>query len=619
MPFRSSVAIFAVCEHCRSTVVRDDFQVSTFGVMAELPPDLSPLQIGTQGHFSGQAFTLIGRLRLHWGEGSWTEWCADFGNGRIGWIAEVMGYYTISFEKDAPEASKLTNTPQAKKRLKLAGAEWLVTDVKTARCIAAEGELPYAVQPGAERRSVDLTGPQGTFGTLEIEGDTRTFYEGHYAQFDELHFTHLRKVPGWDEHAQITRQQSTATNCPNCAAPVNIRAEGLSMSAVCGSCGTILDSSQPVLAAVGHVEKTALRIQPILPIGARGVLCGDTWEVIGFMRRKDRWCQWDEFLLFNPWLGFRYLVTFRGHWSLVRILPGHHTQQRWMGRMFALFAAETVTTTDVLGEFYWRVKTGERADVRDHISPPYVLTSEYSKDFDEITWSGGQYVTHPEVAAAFLPAGRQLPTPAGRYLNEPNPHLQRWQETRSSFFFALAAYILIQLLFIGIDHTSRVQEATVTYAGASALEKTILSPNFTLNGGSAPLHITSATGQLTTGGFLALKGDLVNAETQATVPVTLPMSNHSGQLEEQTAKIILPAIPAGNYYLRFEPDASASLPMTSARLTIERGGLFWSNFWLGLGLICLWPIWVRLRASTFEKQRWMESDFSPYATASSDD
>ena len=47
VPFRSSIAVFAVCEHSRSAVVRRDFQLETFGMMAELPPDLSPLQIGT--------------------------------------------------------------------------------------------------------------------------------------------------------------------------------------------------------------------------------------------------------------------------------------------------------------------------------------------------------------------------------------------------------------------------------------------------------------------------------------------------------------------------------------------------------------------------------------------
>jgi hypothetical protein len=54
-------------------------------------------------------------------------------------------------------------------------------------------------------------------------------------------------------------------------------------------------------------------------------------------------------------------------------------------------------------------------------------------------------------------------------------------------------------------------------------------------------------------------------------------------------------------------------------LLLLAGGLFWSNFWMGLIAICLWPFWVLMRSSNFEKQRWMESDFSPYASSSTDD
>ncbi|MFN7560785.1 MAG: DUF4178 domain-containing protein, partial [Prosthecobacter sp.] len=199
VPFRSSIAVFAVCEHCRSAVVRKDFQLETFGLMAELPPDLSPLQIGTKGHYSGRGFTLIGRLRLHWGDGSWSEWCADFGGGTMGWIAEAMGFYMVSFQQSASEAERIDTNVSAGSRLVLAGQSWLVNDVKAARCLAAEGELPFAVAPDAVRTSIDLTGPDGGFGTLEITGGQNTFSAGHYAQFEGLNFTELRKVPGWDQ------------------------------------------------------------------------------------------------------------------------------------------------------------------------------------------------------------------------------------------------------------------------------------------------------------------------------------------------------------------------------------------------------------------------------------
>ena len=52
-------------------------------------------------------------------------------------------------------------------------------------------------------------------------------------------------------------------------------------------------------------------------------------------------------------------------------------------------------------------------------------------------------------------------------------------------------------------------------------------------------------------------------------------------------------------------------------LRVMRGGLFWSNFFLMLGLVSFYPISVLIRRHLFERSRWSESDFSPYA--SSDD
>jgi len=57
--FQSSIAVFAVCPYCRSMVVRHDVNVEAIGQMAQLPPDLSPLQIGAHGEMDGQGFTLI--------------------------------------------------------------------------------------------------------------------------------------------------------------------------------------------------------------------------------------------------------------------------------------------------------------------------------------------------------------------------------------------------------------------------------------------------------------------------------------------------------------------------------------------------------------------------------
>jgi hypothetical protein len=576
--------------------------------MAELPPDLSPLKVGTRGYWQGRSFTLIGRLRMHWEDGSWTEWCADFGQGTIGWIAEAQGFYMVSFAQSA-SLHQIDESPNAGQLLQINSETWRVSDVKSARCVAAEGELPMIAPPGWTRRGIDLIGPYGQFGSIEITEAGRSFYAGEYASFTDLNFTELRRVPGWEQDAEITRHQSHALNCPNCAAPVQIRAEGLTMAAICGSCATVLDTSTPTLREIGHVAKATLKIQPRLTIGARGFLKNDLWEVIGFMRRKDRWCSWDEYLLFNPWLGFRFLVSFNGHWSLVQVLPSHCTDTTWNGESFQLFAREEVTTTDVLGEFYWRVKQGERALVSDHISPPRILTREVNQSLNEVSWSGGEYIDHEEIATAFKV---RLPAPTGLLLNQPNPHRQRWHEVRTTFVFVLLAYLILQAAFLNLGTRQSVTSTQLAFQ-SKAPDTTLVTQPFQLTGSSAPIHI-SASSSLPLETYLGLKGSLVNADTQQTYPLALPLSNYAtgGQLQNEAT---LPAIPKGRYYLYFKPDSASTLNAATVRLSVARGGLFWSNFWIGLIAISLWPVWLMLRSSSFEKRRWMESDFNPYASS----
>ena len=81
-------------------VVVRDAKVETMGVMAELPPDLSPFQIGTTGEWNGKGFEIIGRVRVEWEQGSWNEWCLLYDATVIGWLAEAQGLLMISFQSD---------------------------------------------------------------------------------------------------------------------------------------------------------------------------------------------------------------------------------------------------------------------------------------------------------------------------------------------------------------------------------------------------------------------------------------------------------------------------------------------------------------------------------------
>ena len=109
--------------------------------------------------------------------------------------------------------------------------------------------------------------------------------------------------------------------CPNCGGSIDIRANGLSISAACGSCGSVVDVTNPDVRQIGEAQ-SRIR-QPLIALGTRAHLVGTLWEIVGYQVRSDvveGW-SWDEYLLFNPYEGFRFLVADEENWTLYAMLP----------------------------------------------------------------------------------------------------------------------------------------------------------------------------------------------------------------------------------------------------------------------------------------------------------
>ena len=114
-----------------------------------------------------------------------------------------------------------------------------------------------------------------------------------------------------------------ALNCPHCGAAITLRALGQAVSVVCESCHSILDATDPNLQILQVFNKAVSADRPLIPLGTRGKIRGTDYEVIGFQRRGIevegiRYC-WHEYVLFNPYKGFRYLSEYNGHWNDISI------------------------------------------------------------------------------------------------------------------------------------------------------------------------------------------------------------------------------------------------------------------------------------------------------------
>ena len=165
------------------------------------------------------------------------------------------------------------------------------------------------------------------------------------------------------------------------------------------------------------------RSEPWLDAGDVGEIEGSRFRVVGMVSRstgasdEDR-VRWDEYLLFEPAAGFRWLVVTDGHWSLVEAIDGGRVEERDASVVLDGVTyqpmSEGIARVDwATGELPWEIAIGDTSNVRDFVHPPWILTREWTDD--ELTWSRGAYVTPDAIAKAF---GRPLPRPTGRAPNK---------------------------------------------------------------------------------------------------------------------------------------------------------------------------------------------------------
>ncbi|MEJ0032475.1 MAG: DUF4178 domain-containing protein [Bacteroidota bacterium] len=65
--------------------------------------------------------------------------------------------------------------------------------------------------------------------------------------------------------------------------------------------------------------------EPAIPIGSRGVIDGKTYEVLGYLLKKDKRYKyrWSEYFLFNPNHGIAFLSEYGGNWNFLTPYANH--------------------------------------------------------------------------------------------------------------------------------------------------------------------------------------------------------------------------------------------------------------------------------------------------------
>jgi hypothetical protein len=420
-------------------------------------------------------------------------------------------------------------------------------------------------------------------------------------------------------------------SCPSCGATVAVRSFGHAVNVVCQSCRTLLDANDAGVKILQQF-KDAIKFEPLVPLGTRGKIANVPFEVIGFQIRQievdGTKYRWAEYLLFNPYQGFRYLTEYAGHWNLVSTLHslpsgsqlGSEAPHWYGGQRFRHFQTSDATTIFVLGEFPWQVRVGEQARVVDYVAPPRMLSAEITAD-REVTWSMGQYTSGADVWKDFALPSRP-PAAQGIFADQPSPFTGRtWGMWRyAGLLVALAA-----LVWLGQYAMARQKQAFVrnfTFDARTANDVSLVTPTFDLDGSTSSVRLETTTDLENQWMYLGYA--LINDETGQTFDFGREVSYYHGYEDGESwtegsraDAVTVPRVPPGRYFLRIEPEGDRTSKPVSYRVAVIRDvpTSFW--FFVALALLAVPPILTTWRSMAFETRRWQESDHS--SSSSSDD
>ena len=403
-------------------------------------------------------------------------------------------------------------------------------------------------------------------------------------------------------------------NCTACGAPQTIRGLGQTSTFACCNCGAIIDISNEEYKILEKYLSGAGVKSPPIAFGTRGKFFDTQYEVIGYMVRVDSsgGYPWEEFLLFNPYQGFAWLVNFNGHWNFVKTLTEQVERTiggvYFLGKKFSHFLSDSATVQYVLGEFYWQIKFGDRVSTEDLISPPYILSSE--NDGQETVWSHGQYMTPEEVQQAFGMKD-SFPEPEGIGASQPNPHTAGM---RSMWKIAAAFFLVLMVLHaLCSNSVSRKLFALSYTAPTGRAAGPFVTDEFYVT--EKVSNVEARISASVNNDWLFANVTLINTATQDDDEKGIDVSYYHGSDSDGawsegglTGTALCSGVEPGSYKMTIETEVGDTINPVPFTLVVTQGVPYMTNLLAALFAIFIVPVLKTFRSMAFESKRWANSD-----------
>ncbi len=206
--------------------------LEAIGKVAELVPTSSPFKVGMSARpkYGTKPFRIVGRIQLSTGSGTWDEWHVAFESGGYAWLAEAQGAFWMMLPLPPPPVPEWKELHPGERLNLGAYGLFTVAERRSAAYISAEGELPFVAPPGAVFHYADISGGDGSLGTLDYGDDPGLdgFFVGRKVELSDLG---IEGLAAWTERKVAASAQ--ALNCPNCGGALSLKDPSATVRIAC--------------------------------------------------------------------------------------------------------------------------------------------------------------------------------------------------------------------------------------------------------------------------------------------------------------------------------------------------------------------------------------------------
>ncbi len=609
VPFEHTLSTLKECS-CGAVLKRKDAVLTAQNSLNGVTVRGYHIKPGTTGVFDKKTFQVLGKMGVWFQESFFSYWNIVFNDGAIGYLAEGYGLYSILLPENN-SGIKSTDLLTNKVGQVASGTPYQLQKKSSSYYWEVEGELVIQ-QYSAFFDVYDYASEAGDLITLfEWSDHTIDTYSNTPVPFNALQLKNI----------QEKNPYGIRLKCPQCSKEVAIRTYPLAQSGVCNSCGTFYAIEKKQLVKEG-VNKNNL-FEPLLPIGAKGILKEISFEVVGYIQKKDPYNSiWREYVLFNPTYGYAFLSEYDGHWIFVRetlaspvVLNDNTKAFKINGENFQLFNSYSYTVQQARGEFPYNAFDNNNTQAKEYISPPEIWIREKNNK-EGITWFFGEHIKGSEIKKAFG-ISNAMPYRRGIGAVQPTGYMSPLKLLGASVL-GILLLLLAHQLFVNTQQNKLITQGNYSFADSSDKIK-LVTEKFTLKKWRS--NVAFEIYAPVSNSWFELNATLVNVATGKEYSTEQGVEYYFGYSDgehwtegKQKETTFITNVPEGTYFLEMEAtrenNSFSKLHEFSVKAIYDAES--YRNFWFAVLLLLIWPVVNFITNIYTDKSRWENSPYSTY-------